>query len=113
MTGPGLPVAVYEFLVAPAALALAFRHARAALGARRAAGELLALAAYGFALERISMTAFGSHRYGAEWVARAGRRAARGRARLGGRDLLRPGPGRPARPPARRRRARSPPPSSR
>ncbi len=68
MTGQGLPVAVYELLVAPAAVALALRHARAALGARRATGELLALAAYGFALERISMTAFGSHRYGEGWL---------------------------------------------
>ncbi|HEY8150153.1 MAG TPA: carotenoid biosynthesis protein [Vicinamibacteria bacterium] len=68
MTAPGLPVAVHEFLVAPVAILLAFLHARAALGPRRAAGELLALAAYGFALERISMTAFGSHRYGPEWV---------------------------------------------
>jgi hypothetical protein len=53
--------------VAPIALALAFHHARAALGARRAAGELLALTAYGFALERISMTVFQSHRYGPGW----------------------------------------------
>jgi uncharacterized membrane protein len=68
VTAPGLPVAVHEFLVAPVAILLAFLHARAALGPRRAAGELLALAAYGFALERISMTAFGSHRYGPEWV---------------------------------------------
>jgi uncharacterized membrane protein len=68
VTAPGLPVAVHEFLVAPVAILLAFLHARAALGTRRAAGELLTLAAYGFALERISMTAFGSHRYGPEWV---------------------------------------------
>jgi uncharacterized membrane protein len=68
VTGPGLPVPVYELLVAPAALTLAFRHTRAALGMRRAAGELAALAAYGFALERISMTAFGSHRYGPGWI---------------------------------------------
>ena len=68
MTAPGLPVAVHEFLVAPVAILLAFLHARAALGTRRAAGELFTLAAYGFALERISMTAFGSHRYGPEWV---------------------------------------------
>ena len=64
----GVPVAVHEFLVAPAAILLAFRHARAALGARRAAGELLTLAVYGFALERLSMSVFGSHRYGAGWV---------------------------------------------
>ena len=68
MTTAGVPVAVHEFLVAPVAILLAFRHARAALGARRAAGELLTLAAYGFALERISMTVFGSHRYGSGWV---------------------------------------------
>ncbi len=68
MTPPGLPVAVHEFLVAPVAILLAFLHARAALGTRRAAGELLTLAAYGFALERISMSAFGSHRYGPGWV---------------------------------------------
>ena len=68
MIAPGLPVAVHEFLVAPVAILLAFRHARAALGARRAAGELLTLAAYGFALERISMSVFGSHRYGPGWV---------------------------------------------
>jgi uncharacterized membrane protein len=68
VTPPGLPVAVHEFLVAPVAILLAFLHARAALGTRRAAAELLTLAAYGFALERISMTVFGSHRYGPEWV---------------------------------------------
>jgi hypothetical protein len=64
----GLPVAVHEFVVAPAALALAFRHARAALGTRRAAGELGALIAYGFLLERLSMALFDSHRYPAGWV---------------------------------------------
>ena len=64
----GVPVAIHEFLVAPAAILLAFRHARAALGARRAAGELLTLAVYGFTLERLSMSVFGSHRYGAGWV---------------------------------------------
>ena len=63
-----MPAAVHEFLVAPVAIVLAFLHARAALGTRRAAGELLALAAYGFALERISMSVFASHRYGPEWV---------------------------------------------
>ncbi len=68
MTPPGLPVAVHEFLVAPVAILLAFLHARAALGTRRAAGELLTLAAYGFALERISMSVFGSHRYGPGWI---------------------------------------------
>ncbi|PYQ44487.1 MAG: hypothetical protein DMF77_07135 [Acidobacteria bacterium] len=68
VTTPGLPVAVHEFLVAPVTILLAFLHARAALGTRRAAGELLMLAAYGFALERVSMSAFGSHRYGPGWV---------------------------------------------
>ena len=63
-----MPVAIHEFLVAPAAILLAFRHARAALGARRAAGELLTLAVYGFTLERLSMSVFGSHRYGSGWV---------------------------------------------
>ncbi len=62
-----MSTAVHELLVAPAAATAAFLHARAALGGRRAAGELLALAAYGFALERVSMTAFASHRYGAGW----------------------------------------------
>jgi hypothetical protein len=64
----GVPIAVHEFLVAPAAILLAFRHARAALGARRAAGELLTLAVYGFTLERLSMSVFASHRYGSGWV---------------------------------------------
>ncbi len=63
----GLPVAVHEFLVAPAAFAIALAHGRAALGPRRALGELLALAAYGWALERISMSVFASHRYGPGW----------------------------------------------
>jgi len=68
VTPPGIPVAIHEFLVAPVAILLAFLHARAALGTRRAVGELLTLAAYGFALERISMSAFRSHRYGPGWV---------------------------------------------
>jgi len=63
----GLPVAVHEFLVAPAVFVIALRHGRAALGARRAVGELLALVAYGWALERVSMSVFASHRYGAGW----------------------------------------------
>jgi len=54
--------------VAPVALAAAFLHARRALGTSRAAGELAALAAYGFALERLSMSTFDSHRYGAGWT---------------------------------------------
>jgi uncharacterized membrane protein len=68
VSGPGLPVAVHEFLIAPASLGLAFRHARRALGTRRAAGELGALVAYGFALERLAMSAFHSHLYGAGWI---------------------------------------------
>ncbi|PYQ52169.1 MAG: hypothetical protein DMF78_11745 [Acidobacteria bacterium] len=63
----GVPVAVHEFVVAPAAFAIALWHGRAALGSRRALGELLALAAYGWALERVSMSVFASHRYGAGW----------------------------------------------
>ncbi len=62
-----LPTAVHELLVAPLAFALAFAHARTALGSRRAAGELLALAAYGFALEAIAMAVFRSHQYDASW----------------------------------------------
>ncbi len=53
--------------MAPLAAALAFQHARRALGARRAAGELAALAAYGFALEAVAMAVFASHRYDASW----------------------------------------------
>lgn len=59
--------AVHEFLVAPAAFLLALLHARAALGTRRALGELLSLVLYGFALEGVSMSVFGSHRYGTGW----------------------------------------------
>jgi len=62
-------VAIHECVVAPAALAAAFLHARRALGARRAAGELLVLAAYGFALEAVAIRVFSSHTYGTAWVA--------------------------------------------
>ena len=62
-----LPTWVFEVVVAPLAAALAFHHARRALGARRAAGELLALAAYGFALEAVAMAVFASHTYDASW----------------------------------------------
>ena len=62
-----LPTAVYEFLVAPLALALAFLHARRALGAPRAAGELLSLSAYGYALERAALAEFAAHDYPASW----------------------------------------------
>lgn len=53
--------------MAPLAAALAFHHARRALGATRAAGELLALVAYGFALEAVAMAVFASHVYDASW----------------------------------------------
>lgn len=62
-----LPVAFHELVVAPAALALAFLHARRALGASRACVELLALALYGFALERVAILVFASHAYGDGW----------------------------------------------
>lgn len=68
MSTPGLPVGLHEFVVAPASLLVALLHARRALGARRAAGELGALVVYGFALERLAMSAFDSHFYGAGWV---------------------------------------------
>ena len=67
MKALGLPIIVHELVVAPAAFALALRHARAALGTRRALGELAVLAAYGFALERVAMSLFASHRYGPGW----------------------------------------------
>jgi len=69
VSSPGLPLAVHEMVVAPAALLVAFLHGRRALGSRRAAGELLALVAYGFALERVAMTVFASHRYAEGWRA--------------------------------------------
>jgi hypothetical protein len=62
-----LPTGLYEFVVAPLALALAFLHARRAHGRRRAAGELVALAAYGYALERAAIAAFAAHEYPASW----------------------------------------------
>ena len=62
-----LPTGLYEVLVAPLALALAFLHARRALGGARAAGELLSLAAYAYALERASIAAFAAHHYPASW----------------------------------------------
>jgi uncharacterized membrane protein len=62
-----LPTGLYEFAVAPLALALAFLHARRALGGGRAAGELLALAAYGYGLERAAMAAFAAHDYPVSW----------------------------------------------
>jgi len=62
-----VPAEVYEVLAAPAAFALAFLHARRALGGRRAAVELLALVAYGYALERVAIAVFASHTYGPGW----------------------------------------------
>ena len=62
-----LPTGLYEFVVAPLALALAFLHARRALGSRRAAGELVALAFYGYALEQAAIVAFAAHEYPACW----------------------------------------------
>ena len=63
-----LPVWFHELVVAPAAFALALVHARRALGAARAAGELLALAIYGYALEAVAIHLFGSHTYGTAWL---------------------------------------------
>jgi len=64
-----LPAEVYELVAAPLAFGLAFRHARKALGTRRAALEMLALVAYGYALERVAIAVFGSHGYGPSWRA--------------------------------------------
>jgi len=63
-----MPTAIHEWLVAPVAFALALRHAARAFGVRRAALELAALCAYGFALEWVAMAVFGSHRYRDTWV---------------------------------------------
>jgi hypothetical protein len=62
-----VPSWVHEFVAAPLALALTFRHAARALGARRAAAEVLALAAYGYALEVVAIAIFRSHRYADAW----------------------------------------------
>jgi uncharacterized membrane protein len=48
-------------------VALAFRHAARALGVLRAALEMGALAAYGFALEVVAIAVFASHRYDDSW----------------------------------------------
>lgn len=63
----GLPVWFHEAVVAPAALTLAMIHATRALGWRRAAVEVGALIAYGFALEKTAMVVFSSHRYATTW----------------------------------------------
>ncbi len=62
-----VPSEAYEFVAAPAAFALAFLHARRALGGKRAAVELLALVAYGYALEWVAIVVFASHVYGPSW----------------------------------------------
>jgi uncharacterized membrane protein len=62
-----VPAAVYELAAAPAAFALAFLHARRALGAGRAALELVVLVAYGYVLERVAIAVFASHVYGPSW----------------------------------------------
>jgi hypothetical protein len=54
--------------VAPAAFALAFHHARRALGTARAAAELGVLVLYGFVLEALTMAVFRSHRYAEGWL---------------------------------------------
>jgi hypothetical protein len=67
-----IPPALYELAVAPLAFALAAVHARRALGTARAAVELLALVAYGYALERTAIAVFASHEYGPVWRAAPG-----------------------------------------
>lgn len=62
-----LPASAYELVAAPAALGLAFLHARRTLGTARAAVELGALLVYGYALERIAIAVFSSHTYGPGW----------------------------------------------
>jgi len=67
-----LPVWFHELVIAPAALALAFVHARRALGASRALLELGALMVYGFLLERTAIAVFRSHLYATSWRAAPG-----------------------------------------
>jgi carotenoid biosynthesis protein len=67
-----IPPVLYELVAAPLAFALAAVHARRALGTARAAVELLALVAYGYALERTAIAVFGSHEYGPAWRAAPG-----------------------------------------
>jgi len=59
---------VHELVVAPLAFSLSFLHARRTLGAGRAAGELLALAAYGYGLEAVAIRVFSSHAYSGAWA---------------------------------------------
>ncbi|HET7292837.1 MAG TPA: carotenoid biosynthesis protein [Vicinamibacteria bacterium] len=67
-----LPVEAFELVVAPAAGAVALAQAARALGLRRASLELLALVAYGYALERVAILVFASHEYGPAWRAAPG-----------------------------------------
>lgn len=60
--------AFFELMVAPVAVAIAFRHASRALGVRRAALEMSAVAVYGFTLEVVAMAVFGSHHYSEDWM---------------------------------------------
>jgi hypothetical protein len=67
-----LPTWAYEGVVAPLALGLALHQAWRALGPARALGELLALAVYGYALERAAIAVFRSHDYGQSWASAPG-----------------------------------------
>jgi uncharacterized membrane protein len=58
----------HEVVVAPAALYGAWVMGVRALGQRRAAVELVALALYGFMIELVVMRVFGSHAYGTGWL---------------------------------------------
>jgi uncharacterized membrane protein len=62
-----LPTAAYELFAAPVAGALAFSLARRALGVARAGVELVMLALYGYALERVVIAVFSSHSYAETW----------------------------------------------
>lgn len=65
---PPLPPWAHEAVVAPLAAALALHQAARALGLARALVELGALAAYGYALERVAIAVFRSHVYGDAWA---------------------------------------------
>ncbi len=67
-----LPVWVHELVVAPLAVGLAYDHARRALGAGRALVEMLALAGYGYLLERVAIAVFSSHDYRGVWCVAPG-----------------------------------------
>jgi hypothetical protein len=66
LTAP--PVWFHELVVGPVAFAAALVQAGRALGWRRAAGELLVLTVYGYALEAVAIRVFASHTYGASWA---------------------------------------------